>query len=732
MNLKDFFANKEETPELYWSLVLESGWVQAGIWYIGETSAEVISIGPGAAWETEEELIGAVDAALSSAIQKLPEDSKEPSKTVFGVPSAWVKDGEISEEYLEKIKGLCGDLSLTPVGFVVLPEAVAHLYKSEEGTPLSAIILGLGKESLEISVFKLGNLSGVTQVARSVSIAEDVTEGLSRFEGANPLPSRFIIYDGKGAELEEAKNTLNKETWEGNEKISFLHTPKIETLDSERKVLATSLAGANEIGQVSHIATKELSNQPDALPEDTEELQNVTSVENDLAAEDLGFALGKDVTQNVNPVHEVEPPRPVPAPMHAAPEVKLEPKVNGYFERTKSMLHGFSQKFFGSKPTPIHAPSKKSYTTAAIVAAIALVILGLSWWFLPKAKITIYVSPKTFQEEVSMKFNTDGKTDISSGIIPAKLLTSEASGEKTKAASGTKLIGDKAKGSVQVQNGTAFPINLSAGTLLVSSGNLKFSLDNSASVSAALSPSSPGTTNVNVTADAIGAEFNLAKDEIFKVGNYPKAEVDAKASANFSGGSSQQISAISQADQDSLETQLKDELGQKVKTEIESEVLPEQIFINDLAEISITSEDFDHKVGEQADSLKLTLKVSATAVAANKEKLLEYARGVLKDKIPSGFVLRDSQIAFKFTFDSVEDNDYLYKADLSANFLPQVDTSGIIKKISGKTPSVTEDYLSTIPGFSRAQVTLSPRLPGFLGTLPHIGKNITIEIVAER
>ena len=226
MNLKDFLTNREHPPELYWSLVIEEGWIQAGVWYIGETAAEVVSISPGAAWSTEDELTGAVDAALSSAIQKLPENYKEPEKAVFGVSASWVKGGEITEEYLAKIKKLCTDLSLNPVGFVVLPEAIAHLCKSEEGSPLNAIIIGLASGKIEISVFKLGNLVGTTEVSRSVSLIEDVTEGLSRFEGAAPLPSRFIVYNGKEGELEEAKEALLQTPWEGIEKVKFLHTPK--------------------------------------------------------------------------------------------------------------------------------------------------------------------------------------------------------------------------------------------------------------------------------------------------------------------------------------------------------------------------------------------------------------------------------------------------------------------------------------------------------------------------
>src|ERR1035437_10516479 len=119
MNLKDFLVNRDSSPELYWSLVLEKGCAQAGVWYIGEEKAEVISVGPGAVWTTDEELTEACDTALSSAVQDLPENYKEPNKTVFGVPNSWVKNGEIAEEFLAKIKKLCTELSLTPVGFVV-------------------------------------------------------------------------------------------------------------------------------------------------------------------------------------------------------------------------------------------------------------------------------------------------------------------------------------------------------------------------------------------------------------------------------------------------------------------------------------------------------------------------------------------------------------------------------------------------------------------------------------
>ena len=204
------------------------------------------------------------------------------------------------------------------------------------------------------------------------------------------------------------------------------------------------------------------------------------------------------------------------------------------------------------------------------------------------------------------------------------------------------------------------------------------------------------------------------------------------ATTDFSGGSSTQISAVSKDDQTSLENDLKSELEESAISQLSQKLVDSQIFVNEMASFSAVKETFDHKVGDQADNIKLSLDLKAVGVAADRQKLFEYARGVLKDKIPAGFVLKDSQINFSFVFVDQKDSNFNYKVTMSANFLPSVDVNNIFKQISGKNPEIVENYLSNIPGFSRARVTLKPRLPGFLGVLPRVSKNITIEVSADQ
>jgi len=318
------------------------------------------------------------------------------------------------------------------------------------------------------------------------------------------------------------------------------------------------------------------------------------------------------------------------------------------------------------------------------------------------------------------------------GIIAGRILSSTASGEKTAKTSGSKLIGDKTKGSVNIRNGTDKNINLSSGASIVSSGNLSFNLDSSASVSAALSPSSPGTSTVSVTASSIGAEYNLAKDETFKVGNFSKSVVDAVSTSDFSGGSSRQISAVSKEDQVNLEKSLMEELSQNAIGDMGSQTGGSEILAGEPVSLVASAKAFSSKVGDEAENLKLNLEVVASGVAIDKAKLFEYAKSILKDNIPSGYVLRDDQISFEFEFLNENSDQFRFKVSFSANFLPQIKSDEIIKKIAGKTPQVVENYLMGVAGYARAEITIKPKLPSFFRVLPHVKKNINLEIVADK
>ncbi len=683
---------EKKVKDLYWAIVLEQGWIQAGVWEITDGKAEVISVSPVTPWETDSEVVGASDAALSSAIQLLPEGTGEPSKTVFGVPPSWVDKGQIKEEYLQIIKKICTELSIEPSGFVVLSEAISHLIKVEEGSAVNAIIAGFGKDSLELSVFKLGNLVGTTQVARSVSFFDDIKEGLSRFVLEEGLPSRVVIYDGKEGELENIKDALMAANWESVEKVKFLHTPKIEIFSPEKKVTAVALAGAAEIAGVKEVVQKEI--------------QNIVTPEKSLSPQELGFVVGEDI-----------------ASKHSIQEPVLKPKRFNI---------GSLKRIFSFFKVP-KISGKKNLVLFESVAGFSLILFLLFWIFVPKANIKIYVSPKRFEEKVETTILKDsGSTNLESKIIAGKVVSVTVSGEKTKSTTGTKKIGDKAGGSVNIQNGTGSILKLPGGTLVTAANNLKFSLVTSASISAALSPSTPGTYVVEVKAEDIGAEYNLAKNEVFSVGNYSKSEVDAVSTTDFTGGSSRDISAVSSSDTTNLLSNLTTELSINAKKNLLSEISSDQLLVEDSLVATASSKVFSNKVGDEASNIKLSLDLKTSAISVLKKDLTDLSLNVLSGEIPSDFYLDPANLNYGFTKLKDLSSASLFNLTITANFLPKEDLSLLAKAASGKSTAAVEEIFSKIPGFVTAEINIEPNLPWIFGYLPKLSKNISIEILSEK
>jgi hypothetical protein len=750
MSIKDILpGKKEEKLEYIWSLVIEPGWVQAGIWRIRKGKAEIVFSGPSSAWELDKELVDKVDTALSSAIQNYPEGAKEPDKCVFGVVSSWVSDGQIKDTYLSKLKKICTDLSLTPVGFVVLPEAIAHNVKLQEGSPLSACVLGVYGQSIEITLFKLGDIVGNTTVARSVSIIDDLSEGLTRLGVSDTLPSRFVLYDGKEGELEEARQSLLKANWDDFDKFKFLHTPKVEVVKPDEKIEAVSLAGASEMAGVSVLRDEE---SKDVLlkkeiekggKRDSKRVDGVSDgYKHEMSPEDLGFVLEEDIDQKKVAEEEVRGKdvfeKEVDDEESNVVPVKVEKgklKVKGaLISRILLKVGKVRSSIFGETGLigRFRTSEKRHFVIGFFFFILILVFGFVFWWFFPKATVTVYVSPHSLREKISLEVDANiESSDYGEGVLKGNVLETSVSGEKTKSTSGTKVVGERAKGEVVVYR-VGSELDLSAGVVLQGPGNLKFSLDENVTLASG-SASSPGSTKVRVTASEVGSEYNLAVGTNFTVGNYSTSDLEAKNEESFSGGTSYEINAVSAQDQKDVLADLRVELKDIAKNKL-VDMLPEDDFYVDGSIIAtVSSRIFDKKVGDEASSVKLNLTLSATCLVVNKSELLELSRLILKDKIPEGFVLRDEQI--ELSFESVENTGPVYDLELTidTNLLPEIDTDEIVEKIRGKYPPLARDYLTReVSGFVRAEVRLRPNLPGKLGTLPRVAENIEIEVAAEK
>ncbi len=741
---------KKETEEKYWSVIIEPGWVQSGIWTARDGNVEVLSFSQPLPWSDESNLVDVVDSSLSVSVSNLTEDDLEISKTVFGLPSFWVdSEGGIKQEYQGLIKDICQKLSLKPVGFVVLSEALAFYFKSEEKVPLNAVIVGLGEKNLSVSLFIEGVNKGEVTVSRSLSVTGDVVEGLSRLSNIDSFPPRILLFDGREGELEDVLQELTSADWVGSESVNFLHPPKVEMVGLEDKIKAVSLAGGVELLGAVSVLSKETEKEEsfglekrDVLMEDKEvknvDYQGDVTLQGDnFSRPDVGFVVDRDIreigervigqsisqegVENIN-VGVEKDSQPV------APEPPKEFGKVGVGEKRGFVLKRAIGGLFASF---ISAPNRNLILAGFV--AFLLIFLGIfvAWWFLPKASVVVYVVPKKIESKEDIVFDTAASSiDLSKKVIPANLVKKEESGEKTIPTSGTKLTGEKAKGKVVIYR-TGSEVSLEKGTRVQSSSGLIFVLDEEVAITSG-SASSPTKTEARVTAADIGSEYNLTAGESFSVGNYPRSEIEAKNEEPFSGGSSREISAVSSSDYEKVLADLEKELKDKAISDMRSSLSADEYLVIETLTEKEKQKNYDHKIGDEASNLKLNLTLEFSAFSFKKSDMFKLSEEILKDQITAGYVLREGQLSLSFDVEKANEDKALISTSFSANLLPAINADEMKKKIVGRKTQFVKDYLIKELGYEKVQIDIEPRVFAKLGILPRIGKNIEIQFEASR
>ena len=455
-------------------------------------------------------------------------------------------------------------MDLVPVGFVVTPEAATKYLQSTEGVPPTIILIGFWPHALEITLVRLGKIDGTHLVQKSSHLADDVVEGLSRFSDIDMLPSRMLLYDS-GIDLEEIKQLLLAHPWQSPQKhLPFLHFPKVEILPADFSIRAIALSGGSEVARATGLI-------------------NPNEAETEVPSETYPFSRRSRLcsgSRYSRPIFTSASPEPEPVPVVLPPKPKF-------------------------KFPAIHLPKiHLNFSALALVSVFAFLAivggLGAAYWYLPKAEVILFVTPKNLEHQFEL---IAGGKDL-----PADNLETAVSAEKSVPTTGSKLVGDKATGAVSVANNVKTARSLPAGTILTSPSGLKFVLDETitvASGSGDVFNLQPAKAVAKITAVQIGGDSNLSAGTVFKVGTYAENETAAKNEAAISGGTSRQAKVVAKDDVAKLRSDLTDTLKNLGRDQLTQKVSADQQLITESISLQSTSENFSHKVEEEADNVSL-------------------------------------------------------------------------------------------------------------------------------
>lgn len=727
--LESLLHHKKEEKEYLCALVVAEDRIDAALWEAtSEGKVTVLKTAQNRYDGEWDKAIDAADKTISEIETGLPE-GMELKKTVFGLFPEWLVEDRIKDAYLKKLKQLTTALSITPLGFVELPTAVARLLQKDEGIQQTVILVGVESKHVTVSIFKIGKLVGSVTETRSDTLTGDVEKILATFIDVEVLPSRVLLY-GTAENLDELKSKLLDYPWQ--KKANFLHFPKIEVLGNDFPAKAVAISSATEI--TPHVDGEEGGNAeetPVTKPAQ-EQVPFGTSAEVKEIAEDLGFVkdedIGKPDTKGTKAVEseahlsmsepeEVENVEPVAVPARK----KIRFPTTPHFRLPKMSIQ-------------LKIPR---FAKGSLIGALFLMLLVVSggvvagYWVLPKARVQLLVTPQTLDESEEITVDVRAqKVDTEHKILPAKEITVEVTGNKSSKTSGKKVVGDKAKGEVTVYNKTLNTKTFKKGTIVTAS-KLKFTLDDDvqvASASEGVASLSYGTAKANLTAQDIGTTANVDSNTDFVFTDLPVTSYSARNEKAFSGGTSKDVDVVTRDDQLSLRKELSTELQQKAEDDITQKLTGSDKLFEKSLKSATVSESFDKEIGEEAGELSLEMKLSTSGTIYNETDLYELLDKVISADVPQSYEYRKENATV--TVDSIVENEdtRVFKFHILVKLLPKVETGDLTRELAGKSISDATEFIRSKNFVAGVDFNVDAPLTEMKKFLPRNPANITISV----
>lgn len=708
MSLINKILPKKIVDEYFLTLGIEEHRICAAIAKITDNKIEIIGHGE-SEWGSDENEIEAADIAISMAEKELKDDILI-EKVIFGMPLTFLDQDKIIPDEQEKMKKICHELSLNPLGFIEYPQAIEYYLERKEESKPTTFLLSIGKNHLAITLIRVGRIEKNHLIKRSDNFLADFEELLKEFK-EEILPSRIILYDeGDTEEMQNLKDALLDFPW--SKHSSFLHTPRIEILAPT----AVMTALVETVGG-SILKNLEIQSEEKTTTVSTEEktAENApVEIEN---ADNFGFV--KEANLKTKSHEEISQKEKIEELFSQNQEIIPKKSGPGLLSVLQKVVAGFSRLNF--KFNLIR------FFSIPIILAIVVVVIIYAWYRYPSSMVKIIVNPETATQKVNVLFTKDtNRLEKEKNTIIIRQMTAEISGDKSVSTTGKSKVGESAKGEVVIYNKTLSSKTFPKGTVLTQ-GSLKFTLDQDTAIASA-SDTGEGLvfskTATKITASQIGPESNLPVGSIFNFKDFPESSYYAKNSQALSGGTSREIPSVSKEDQEGLVNSLVEELIPRAKKELMNKLPTDEKVIDDILNKTIISKKFNKEIGMEARNLNLSLNLQVSSFTYNQKDLFTIVQ--TNPSTPMTDFIEDVKRK-NITISEIKldkRGDYTASIIITSFFTPVIDINNIKSQLTGKTFHEADSILSRNTKISGFEVINLQTFPFIGNRLPARSENI--------
>ncbi|OGH16447.1 MAG: hypothetical protein A3C30_04625 [Candidatus Levybacteria bacterium RIFCSPHIGHO2_02_FULL_40_18] len=734
---KNFFLSLLIKPDKVGAILFEE--INSKLFIL---STNEIDAGEDTSKLSEEELLSAADKVISFVEGKLPEGA-EVEKTIFSVPYYWVSEasgpeglrpggGKILQEYLDKLKKICKDLGLVPIGYIVSIEAIVAFLQKTEGAPVSGIFIEVTQNKVLLYVVRAGKVIEEKQSDIEESIIKTSEKLLQEVQSVDVLPSKIILLDYKDGS--SVQQEFLSHQWA--REIPFLHLPQVMMLERgfENEAIINGVATQMEL-EVLHDVT---AGKAEALKEDLEYVE----------AKDFGFIKeGEDKEDKGEKRHEGESEDLKKVSKKSGKKEEEEPNIS-YFKEGEDLpaeIPKDEQDLPSKIKIPVSLdlifspirnfripkglPGPLKYKLIIVLFGVLLSAFFASFIYynlVLRAEIKIMSDKKSIDKNQNVLFSRDSTEGTNINIEVAQ---ETITGSEQKNSTGKKETGDRAKGEITLYNKTEQKKTFSKETIIIGPNDLEFELTEEVNI-ASTSPFSTSLSSAKgkVIASTFGKEYNLPSNTNFTIKGFSSAQFIGKNTDSISGGTKKETTVVSSEDLEELLSEVNEKLEREAIQKAQSSLSSEQEILSKALSSEVLERKYTKKEGEEAGSVGISAKIKYSIGRYKKSDIENVVESLSRPDIPGTYALVGSDSKVEITSIKIgKDNSAQALLKVNAVYTPQIEGEKLAESLKGKTQDAAEKQIKSIAGVTEVVITFKNNLPFMPLVLPNQGKNILIE-----
>lgn len=366
----------------------------------------------------------------------------------------------------------------------------------------------------------------------------------------------------------------------------------------------------------------------------------------------------------------------------------------------------------------------------AVFAATLVLLLVSAYIIVPRGTITLVPAGETVNVIVPVSVSLDTESvDTVAGLVPARRVGDYSQGYIEVETTGTSAYqSGRAVGAVLFANLLGQEVSVPTGTVVRTSAGsfpVRFATTEQVSVPPFGQASAP------VEAMVEGPAGNAEANRVNRVDGVAALALRVTNPEPITGGATQEVRAVSQADMDRARSLLTVQLLNDAHQGLQDYLDPAEFLPRESLEVQASEVGFNRFLTERADTLGLDMRLLVTGMAVDRDNAEAVAYAALARRLPPGYGLvgADFEIG-EVAEESLGTGNLGFFVTATGFTAAEINLRAVRESVLGRSVHQARERLAAdLPLAEPADIQVWPE---WLGRVPVLPLRIAVEVVPQR